>query len=133
MPQTDPIQFFTPSGRPSKPNATTQRAIDRWHSAGLTPPPPQKGESQYFYATRIGNSLTNRQRGYYGENVTTERMFDKRESPAPTQAQIKNNARSPKGFGQQLTSVGKSNTGRTYSALLGIGSALSAVQNGRRR
>jgi hypothetical protein len=125
MPQNDQYQFTTPSGRPAKVTAATQNAIDRWHRAGMKPPPPKPGESQYFYATRIGNSLTNRERGYYGEDVSTERMFDKRETPAPSPNAVKDKAR---GKTMPMTKIG----GRTMSGLLGISTALaSAGKRGR--
>jgi hypothetical protein len=130
----DEYQFTTPSGRPAKVNATTQNAIDRWHRAGMKPPPPKPGESQYFYATRIGNSLTNRERGYYGEDVSTERMFDKRETPAPSPNAVKDAARGRNTLAKQMVSLRGSTKVKpsgVYATLLGMGAIANRRTQGR--
>jgi len=129
MPQ-NPQQFTSPTGRPAKISMATQRAMDRWTQAGMSPPPVKPGESQYFYATRIGNSLTNRQRGRYGDDVTTDRIFDKRESavPQPKPAQPNHNVSASK----SKSSFGKATGAKSFGALLGIGSTLEALGKGRR-
>jgi len=123
MPQNPP-QFTSPTGRPAKISMATQTAMNRWTQAGMTPPPVKPGESQYFYATRIGNSLTNRQRGRYGDDVTTDRIFDKRESAVPQAkpAQTKQNVSASK----SKTSFGKAIGTKSFGALLGLGTAIQA-------
>jgi hypothetical protein len=123
MPQNPP-QFTSPTGRPQKISMATQSAMDKWTKAGMSPPQVKPGESQYFYTTRISSSLVNRQRGRYGEDETTDRIFDRRDvATTPTKpVQSEVNAVKPKG----KTSFGKSIGSKSFGALLGLGTAIQA-------
>lgn len=135
MPQNKGPQFYTPTGKPQAITMTTQKALDRWHSAGWTPPAPEPGESQYFYATRLGNNFTNRQRGYAGPDRGTARIHDKRANvEAPTSKVIESTrGRMPSSFEKSKITLGsgKAMGTKSFGALLGIGSALQASK-GRR-
>ena len=118
--------FTGPNGKPQKVTMATQRVIDRWHQQGLTPPKPNPGESQYFYASRAGNALENRKRGHYGKDAIP-RIMDTRENPPPSQTAVKDAARGPSSMAKGMVSLnrGKSST-RTFGALLGITGAAKA-------
>jgi hypothetical protein len=120
------FNFTGPNGKPQKITMATQRVIDRWHQQGLTPPKPNPGESQYFYASRAGNALENRKRGYYGEDANP-RIMDTREKPPPTQSVVKNAARGPNAMAKGMVSLrsGKSSP-KTLGVLLGITGAAKA-------
>lgn len=135
MPQNKGPQFFTPTGKPQAITMATQKAIDRWHAAGWVPPPPEPGESQYFYATRLGNNFTNRQRGYAGPSGASNRVVDTRANvEAKSSPKIESSrGRGPSGFEKNKTTLGsgKAPGTKSFGALLGIASALQASR-GRR-
>ena len=120
------FNFTGPNGKPQKITMATQRVIDRWNQYGLTPPKPNPGESQYFYATRAGNALENRKRGYYGEDATP-RIMDTRESPPQSQSAAKNAARGPSSLAKGMVTLrGGKPSPKTFGALLGITGAAKA-------
>jgi hypothetical protein len=136
MPQNKGPQFYTPTGKPQAITMTTQKALDRWHAAGWTPPSPEPGESQYFYATRLGNNFTNRQRGYAGpDGSQTTRIRDKRANvETPTSKVIESTrGRMPSSFEKSKITLGsgKAMGTKSFGALLGIANALEASK-GRR-